>query len=121
MIFSISSRAACSSRLAARKSWSADRAAKVRPQPGLGAADRQQLAVARLVDRVIRIGAAEETFAAPRCPAVREEKAHVRRGGEQRDGGVQIRDVHVLTAARALAPEERQDDPQRTVQTCAGV
>ena len=45
-----------------------DRLAEVLPQPGLGAADGQQLAVARLVDRVVRVGAAEEARA-PRLGA----------------------------------------------------
>src|SRR5919204_608573 len=82
---------ALNQRLSARSSASealevgpADGAAEVGPQPRLGAADGQELAVARLVDRIVRIRAAEEALAAPWCPAVGEEEAHVRRGREQR-------------------------------------
>src|SRR3989454_8837163 len=63
----------------------ADRRAKVLPEPGLGAADREDLAVTGLVDRVVGIGPAEEPFAAPWGQAVAEEEAHVGRRGEERD------------------------------------
>src|SRR5712691_8708698 len=55
----------------------ADGLAEVLPEPGLGAPDRQQLAVARLVDRVVGVGAPERAFPAARRGAVREEEAHV--------------------------------------------
>src|SRR5688572_4529031 len=99
----------------------ADGLAEVRPQPRLGAADGQQLVVARLVDRVVGIRAAEEALATPRRRAVAEEETHVRRRRQQRDRRVQIRDVDVLAAPGALPREERQRDAERTVQAGAGV
>src|SRR5204863_10016207 len=77
----------------------ADGAAEVRPEPRLGAADGEELAIARLVDRIVRIRAAEEALAAPGFPAGREQEAHVRRGREQGDRRVEIRNVDVLAAS----------------------
>src|SRR5206468_8712390 len=54
-----------------------DGPAEVLPQPRLGAADGQELAVARLVDRVIGVGTAQEPLATARRRAVAEEEAHV--------------------------------------------
>src|SRR5574341_513331 len=98
-----------------------DRLAEVLPEPGLGAADRQELAVARLVDRVVGVGAAQETFPAPGRQAVREEEAHVWRRGEEGDARVEVGDVPVLAAPRSLAGEERQHDAEGAVQARARV
>src|SRR5207245_10823983 len=57
----------------------ADGEAEVRPEPRRGAADGQQRGVARLVDRIIRIGAAQQALATLRRLAGGEEERHVGR------------------------------------------
>src|SRR5215467_14415242 len=98
-----------------------DRVAEVLPEPRLGAADRQELSVPRLVDRVVGIRAAQEALAAARGQAVAEEEAHVGRRRQQGHGRVEIGHVDVLTAAGPLAGEERHHDAERPVQARAGV
>ncbi len=93
-----------------------DGLAEVLPEPGLGAADREELFVLGLVHGVIRVGAAEEARAAPGRQAVAEEEAEVRRGREQRERGIEVRHVHVLALPGALAGEERQHDPERSME-----
>src|SRR5262245_21320177 len=98
-----------------------DRVAEVLPEPRLGAADRQELFVPRLVDRVVGIRAAQEALAATRGDAVAEEEAHVGCGRQQRDRRVEVRHVDVLSAAGPLAREERHHDAEGAVQAGAGV
>src|SRR3990172_1165405 len=95
---------------------SPDGLAEVLPEPGLGAADREELLVLGLVDRVIGVGAAEEAGATTGGQAVAEEEAEVRRGRKQGERGVEVGHVHVLALPGALAGEERQHDPERAVE-----
>ena len=99
----------------AREVGPPDGLAEVLPQPGLGAADGEVLAVPGVVHRVVRVRAAEEARAPAGGEAVAPEEAHVRGGGEQGHRRVQVGDVDVLALARALAGEERQHDAEGAV------
>ena len=95
--------------------------ADVVPQPGLGAADRQQLAVLGGVHAVVGIPPAEHTLRTGRQRAVSEIVAHVRGGGQERDGRVQVGDVHELALAGLPAREKGEHDAERAVHRGAGV
>src|SRR5262245_32398304 len=126
MMASISLRALTSSALAARTNWSdwrgegpkLGRAIAVEqfyPRQGLGAPDGEELLILGLVDRVVGIGAAQEALAALGGEPVAEEEAHVRGGGEERDGGIEIGHVHELPLTRAFPREQGEHDAEGAV------
>ena len=73
------------------------------------------LPVAGAVGPVEGVAAGEHALAAPRNLTVGEEVAHVRSGCEERDGGVEVGDVHELAAPGALAGDEGEQDPGEAV------
>src|SRR5262249_45943520 len=80
------------------------------PAPGFAAADGETATVLRLVGRVEGIQARVGAMAPLRHEAVSKSIGHEGSSGQQREGGIEIRDVDMLATSSAVPGKQRQQD-----------